>query len=691
MQNSKPSHISRSRQSVSIQRFIIALVMIGAVMSLLLPSISSSAESGTKGSASDARDVRQPLTDWSNRLFRHRTDVRRGGIRYIDGVAATATPQNGCCGGEEGNNKPHILAGSYYTLRNNFSAKLLLNNKGPIPIEVQPALYSLSGERYDIPPLIVDATGHRFVDLHDWVALAGTQFREGSIQLFYRGKDLVLGTQIYLTDNIHSLSFDEKLTELGKGSSRLEGVWWLPSPRGEVRLVLSNTTNAALSVSVKVRAESPRKDANLTLNLTCHETKVLDVEADILDREHGAMSHFGAISVEHNGEPGAVLARAMAMELNDGYSLPVQFSNPAAAKSNNIQGAGLRISNAGGMPLSALVVMHNASQNEMTVNGRVPYTMTDGSTSELNLPQDQLRTGETKVIDITQLMNIQGVHRNEVASAGLELQHTGDLGFLITSALSVSDNGNQVFRVPLWDVAAQRSATGGYPWHIEGDSSTLVYIKNTTTQPRQFRMYVMFDGGSYLYPLATVAPSQTTTIDLRSLRDNQVPDMNGSTIPLAATRGQVQWSMTGGEDKVLIGRSEQVDLDKGISSNYACINCCGNSFYDAWLTPNQADGLEGDGIQFTAMQQDANCYGYIFAAHQVGASFSGNPSICDPNSSGLATAVAPGSSGIFGQWGADEWISWGNDQCQYSPVDVLRDALCDVYGLDVHFTTVFRC
>ena len=166
-------------------------------------------------------------------------------------VAARRAQDSGSCCGGEGNSKPHLLAGAYYTTNNNFSAKLLLNNKGPLPIEVQPTLFSLSGERFDVPPITIDANSHRFEDFGDWATIAGEQFREGSIQVFHRGKDLVLGTQIYLTDETHSLSFEEKLTELGKpGSSRLEGVWWLPSPRGAVKLVLSNSTDTVLSVSI---------------------------------------------------------------------------------------------------------------------------------------------------------------------------------------------------------------------------------------------------------------------------------------------------------------------------------------------------------------------------------------------------------------------------------------------------------
>ena len=32
--------------------------------------------------------------------------------------------------------------------------------------------------------------------------------------------------------------------------------------------------------------------------------------------------------------------------------------------------------------------------------------------------------------------------------------------------------------------------------------------------------------------------------------------------------------MSGPEDLVLIGRAEQVDIAKGLSSSYACQNCC---------------------------------------------------------------------------------------------------------------------
>jgi hypothetical protein len=70
-------------------------------------------------------------------------------------------------------------------------------------------------------------------------------------------------------------------------------------------------------------------------------------ESDLLGKERGAISSFGAISIAHNGGPGALLARAMAHDASRGYSLPIQFTDPATAKSTNLQGAGLRLGNAG--------------------------------------------------------------------------------------------------------------------------------------------------------------------------------------------------------------------------------------------------------------------------------------------------------------------------------------------------------
>ncbi len=134
-----------------------------------------------------------------------------------------------CC-----NDKPHLLVGTYYSVKNGLTSKLLLNNKGPDPLTASPTLLSMSGERFDVPPVTIDGQSFQMIDMSPWINAAGPQFQEGSVEVFHLGKDLVLGAQVYLVDEQHSLSFDEKLVETKTfKSARLEGVWWLPSQKGQ--------------------------------------------------------------------------------------------------------------------------------------------------------------------------------------------------------------------------------------------------------------------------------------------------------------------------------------------------------------------------------------------------------------------------------------------------------------------------
>src|SRR5438445_12102573 len=77
-------------------------------------------------------------------------------------------------------------------------------------------------------------------------------------------------------------------------------------------------------------------------------------------------------------------------------------------------------------------------------------------------------------------------------------------------------------------------------------------------------------------------------------------------IPLDVTSGQVHWSANG--SGMMIGRSEQADLVGGISSNYACMNCCGDRPYSQRVSPSTATIDEGGSSAFIAEDQFVDCY-----------------------------------------------------------------------------------
>jgi hypothetical protein len=533
------------------------------------------------------------------------------------------------------------------------TAKLLLNNKGPNELVAQPTLFASSGEAFNAPAVTVQGKSFQLIDLQQWIDVAGPQFREGSIEIFHVGEDLVLGAQIYLENQAESLSFDEKLVELGSfKSSQMEGLWWLPSQKGEVEIALANTSAAPLTVNISASVRSPQRSGELSVQLAPRETRLIGVARDIMHREHGAMSRYGGISIRHSGSPGDLLARGFAQDEEVGYSLPIQFSDPASAKSSELQGVGLHLGSAGSDVLTPIVVLRNISTEPTVVTGRLPYTQEDGARNTISLPHVRLSGGESTVLDISRVMREQNrPWFNGIG--GLEFKYSTAPGTVLITTISVSDSGNQAFRVPMWDVAAQRSPTGGYPWRIEGNSSTTVYIKNASETSQKYFVQVNYAGGAYLIGMKTLAGGETISYDVRKIRDEQIPDSRGRVIPLNVSSGQVHWSANG--DGMMIGRSEQADLVRGISSNYACMNCCEDSPYadTQRVTPGSATVDSETSYLFTAEEQYVDCYGNYseFTVVTDATWSSSDTNVATVESlNGNVTGAAPGTATITASW-----------------------------------------
>ena len=197
---------------------------------------------------------------------------------------------------------PHTLAATYYSLDDGLGSTLMLSNQEPKPMEISPTLFSLDGARFDVPPFILEGNTVSEFDVGKWADAAGRKFREGSLQVLYEGREMGLGGVLKLVDARRSLIFDEELSEptMDFMSSRLEGVWWLPSHKAELRLIVSNTTGASLSATVSVAGTAPKQKVPEVLSLTPHETRVMDVQ----DLQEGKLTR-----VDVSGIPAVLLKK----------------------------------------------------------------------------------------------------------------------------------------------------------------------------------------------------------------------------------------------------------------------------------------------------------------------------------------------------------------------------------------------
>ena len=571
---------------------------------------------------------------------------------------------------------PHTLVGTFYTTENNIEAKLLLNNKGITMLEVRPTLYNLQGQELQLPSVWVEPQNFRFINLRDWAMIGGDSFKSGSIKLFHVGKDLVLGSQIYLTDEAHSVSYEEKLAEIGKfDSRRQEAVWQIPTAQTSTVIALSNTSNAPLTVNGRLGKAPQVSGVVNTFQLTAHETKVLDVRRDFSDGSQFFNSELMALSLTHNGaNKDALLARVLVADPTRGFSNVVQFSNPAGGASSEYQGVGFQIENINNQILTPVIVARNVGTSTATVSAKVPYTRTDGTKGTITLPTKQLAAGEIGALNVSSIT--QRVQQEQIKVASLEVTYNTAAGSVIVAAHTVSADKNLVFRVPMWDPLGQRSPTGGYPWRIENTSQTETYIKNITDQEQDYVAFLVWENnGMYMIGRKPIAGHETVHIDVKKIRDEQIPDERGRTVPTWISSGQLQWTLRRKDslpdddaraNLALMGRSEQVDVTKKIVNNYACQNCCTGNFTNGYLeaaNPTQTfDALEVQGSRvYFAVEESETCYGGVYSTTSTDAVYnatwaSSDSNVATVNSGGNVTGVNAGNVQISATWRAQNSI-----------------------------------
>ncbi len=582
----------------------------------------------------------------------------------------------------------HTLVAPYYSIREGLKATLMLSNQGPNEMPLRVQVYNMNGVPLDIADTKLGGHEVRALDLGSYVS-EGSGFEEGSVQVEFQGRTLELGGLVILADPARSLIFEQELAEPAKefASARLEGVWWRPAGSSEVKLALTNTSNSQLSVTVATRGRGRRNSDSQTITLNSRETRVLSVENHKNPDELDIRGKIGGISISHTGAPGALLSCGFVQDPSKGFSNMIVFSDPQKAKTTRLDGAGLRYGMVSGQRLSQIAVVRNVGSLPSVVSGHIPYTLADGAQGSISLPDIHLAPGEVEKIH---LPDIPG----EVKVAGLEFNYSTSPGSVIATALGVSQDRNHVFRLPVRDASDQRSSTGHYPWSIDDNSATVVYIKNATDSPKRYTIFVTYEGGYWAAGEKEISGGQTVTYDLRDLRDNQVPNSDGHTIPLAATAGQVHWSVRGQEIRTLIGRAEQTDTSSGTSTTSACGVCCPDSFEFAWLTPGSVSGSIGGVTNFIAYRRDMTCYwgiyDYQWAYPGTGYPWGwscDNTSIATVNGSGQATAVGVGFTYIRNTYYADVYTP-NIEDCLVNSVLANAAASCDVQEPQPHHVRV---
>ncbi len=213
--------------------------------------------------------------------------------------------------------------------------------------------------------------------------------------------------------------------------------------------------------------------------------------------------------------------------------------------------------------------------------------------------------------------------------------------------------------------------TGAYPWKIDGDYKSIVYVTNITDAQVETIVELAYDGGKFTIGPRKLGARETAVFDVEQIRDQQTKDIAGQSLPSTVTHGQFKWAIRGASNGriVLIGRTEMVSRGQVVSSSYSCPMDCGPTYEANGTFPT--DPLFNGQPGTASVTETASWnYGYTMGPYPASAAWSAeDPIVTFDPSPGSSTTLTPeeaGSTLVTGFVGWFDRYDWDGLNCVYN-------------------------
>lgn len=445
----------------------------------------------------------------------------------------------------------------FYTTKN-FHVMAMLNNTTGDPTTVNPILFTMQGQSIPMPSVQLAAHQTASIDINAFVENLGDDFSSGSMRFDFIGKLSGVNVIAMMVNDIESVEIDVlgRPVQIFKSSS-LETIWWAPDEHSKVGFAVQNTTGTPKSITINVTGSDGTILTNRDFVLDQHQAR----EFNLSEFTKGDKSTVGGISIRHNGSPGSVMAHGFVLDRKRGFSANLTFSDPATAGDTKMDGAGIILNANAHVPMTGHLLLRNRSDVNTHVTARLQWGPIINTIARLDL-----LPGEAREVIVP-----SGTIQSYDQAIGVSVEHAGANGDVTSVWFSTNGTGNLVVETPLKSHNRSSVRGGNHPWDITGNQESVLYVKNTGYDKSTLVAQIWYDQGKYLIGLKEVAPGETYSLDFRKLRDEQIADQLGRTIPLNVMTGQVQWNWRSGPQ--LVGRVQVTNVDAGLSNNMSCPAC----------------------------------------------------------------------------------------------------------------------
>jgi hypothetical protein len=481
-------------------------------------------------------------------------------------------------------------------------------------MDVTPAFYTAEGNAVTGRRVTLEPSEVRNMAVADLMPPDPHRVDVAGMILTYFGGMLEVGAQITLLGQGGTSSVDIPFSAgMDYRSAAQEAVWWMPK-HAEATIILGNASDAQIVANLKY---SNGKSQEVTLR---------PFATEIVERSSGAENSSEGIAesvrIELSGPVGSLRATGFVTSADKRFNSGIRFYDPETIRQPHLFATNLRLKKS-----QARLVLKNIG--DAAISARPRFIPSSGESGDaLQLPAVLLEPHAAVEVDLKPLEKAAKT-RSDFDMVSAQILNDSGAKNLIGALYSSEFNTKTTYDVPLRDSGPVHNSTGSYPWRIDGDYSTLISITNTREDAAKYLVTINYESGRYSLDPKELASGETVVFDLRKIRDEQVPDKDGGTIPSSVSIGQFRWSLIGGDILRLIGRSEMASLSKRVSSSYSCPVCCPDSFSGLVINPGSSVGPVGGTALLAVDGFLTDCYFYQYGpyAWSVSGWFIQNPSV----------------------------------------------------------------
>ena len=566
-------------------------------------------------------------------------------LRSMD-AAATSTPPH-CAACAEAGSQTTIYA-PIIELAESSGTEINLNCRSPHSLEVTPTFYTKKGEAFTGNVFEMGPAEVKTVDLktlmpqnlrnrHDW----------GGMTLSHNGLLMEMWGQLRLLrvggGNSTDVTF---INTVDKRSDVRDAVWPMPA-RGAATIAIGNVGTHAVKASLQFS------------NGDYEEVEVPSFGTEFIrkrENKHDS-AEAEAVRIRTLDGSGDLIPAGAVTGKKPALSSSIRFYDTKNVAQQNLYATNYRLHH-----VSSKITLRNTGVESLIATPRLRPVQGDPN-DFIDLGGISLGPQEIRSVDLTSISN--GTYgRSDFDTVSIEVLNSGAKGSLIAALNGVDETTGLSYDVPLRDIGNLRNSAGAYPWRLDGDVSTIVSITNVSSVPTDFVVQVNFPGGPYLLDPHKLAAGATATYDLRKIRDQQIPDRAGRTIPTSVNGGQFRWYIRFGGR--LIGRAEMLSRARGISSSYSCGIPCPPHYDHGAMDPDPTEVPVDDSRGQAVMEYDVDSYSNQYGPYSASViyAYSSDTDIATYDGATVG-GVSMGDVGTTAQVEYPLYVNWEGDCTEY--------------------------